>query len=86
MSSGSITLISSKRTPADKYLVYIEYDINNNPVYIGKAQPGSISSSSVWQIQKLSYDASGNVTKIEWAEGSDDFNKIWDNRANYNYS
>jgi YD repeat-containing protein len=59
-------------------------------IYKGWARPGSATSAAVWQIQKLAYDASGNVTSITWPQvnsiASNDFQFIWDNRASYTYS
>lgn len=52
--------------------------------YIGKADPGSVESAAVWQIQRLT--VSGTVTSIEWADGNDEFNNVWDDRASLTYS
>lgn len=50
--------------------------------YIGKAQIGSSTSESVWQIKKLD-STSGLV--ITWAGGTDEFTNEWDERAGYTY-
>ena len=63
----------------------IEYS-GGNPLYIGRASPGSATSAAAWQIQKLTCDASGNVTDVEFAGGTNDFKQIWDNRATLSYS
>ena len=55
-----------------------------NTTYIGKAKFGLATSVARWQIKKISI--SGNVTTISWANGDDDFNQIWDNRASLTYS
>lgn len=62
-----------------------------NLIYKGEARPGSSTSSSVWQICKLSYDGSNNLTSITWPQDSsghanNDYQFIWDNRATYTYS
>ena len=68
-----------------------EFDANNYPIYIGWAFPGALVSDAKWQIQKLAYDANGNLTSQRWAKRSDEpinndqFNKTWDDRATYNY-
>ena len=59
--------------------------------YKGWARPGSSTSAAVWQIQKLTYDASGNVLTITWPENAlgaatADFIFAWSDRANYTYS
>lgn len=53
-------------------------------IYIGNAIVGSLSSSSVWSIKKITFI--GTITKTEWASSTDLFNKIWDDRSTYIYS
>ena len=72
--------------PTEGYVIAIEYDANGNPIYIGKALPGTAKTASGWQIMKITYDANGNATDIQWAGGSDAFDKIWNDRATYAYS
>ena len=67
-----------------------EYDGSNNLIYKGFARPGSVTSAAVWQIAKLTYDGSGNITSILWPENtlgkaSNDFMFEWDLRATYTY-
>jgi len=71
-------------TPAD-IMTLVEYD-GNNPLYIGRANPGVASSLAAWQIKKLTFDANNNVTAMEFASGINDYNKVWDDRAGYSYS
>lgn len=52
--------------------------------YIGRASIGTATSESLWQIKRIS--VSGNITSVEWANGDDAFNQIWDNRASLSYS
>jgi len=53
-------------------------------IYIGKAQLGTATNATGWQIKKISI--SGSVTTIAWAGGTDDFVNVWDSRASYTYS
>lgn len=65
----------------------ISYDAQNRNEYIGYANPGSLTSSAVWQIFRLTYDpTSGGVATRRYANRSDDFNQIWDNRESLNYT
>ncbi len=64
----------------------IEYDGSNNAIYIGRAQPGTAITATGWQISKLTYDVSNNMTSLDWASGLDNFDFIWNNRATYSYS
>ena len=61
---------------------------NGKNEYIGFATAGSATSSAVWQIYKLEYDSSGRVLSRRYADGTDDFTKIWDSasRTGYNYT
>lgn len=57
---------------------------NANTIYIGKALPGSDPSDSVWQIKRIVF--SGNLTTESYPDGSDLFNKSWNDRAILTYS
>uniref|UniRef100_A0A6M3L8X5 Uncharacterized protein n=1 Tax=viral metagenome TaxID=1070528 RepID=A0A6M3L8X5_9ZZZZ len=65
---------------------FYAYNVSNNVEYIGKAPAGSATSSDTWQITKLTYDISENLTQIQYASGNKKFDKVWDNRAGYTYS
>ena len=65
--------------------IRLEYDENGNVLYKGEADPGSSTSDSVWRIEKYDYDANGNLIAVLFAEGTADFDKVWDNRETYNY-
>ncbi|MBF0175714.1 MAG: hypothetical protein HQL63_02525 [Magnetococcales bacterium] len=60
------------------------YDGDNNPEYIGLAQPGSLTTESVWQIRKIGYTG-GNPVSARFANGNAEFDKIWDDRSSYSY-
>lgn len=64
----------------------VEYDANQNELYIGQAAPGSATDASCWQIRKMTYDANQNVTQVDFAEGKNDYAYAWDSRAGYSYS
>ena len=51
--------------------------------YNGFAEPGTATSAASWLITKQTI--SGNVITIEFANGSREFNQIWDNRASLNF-
>lgn len=73
-------------TVESNYKQLIEYDVNNNPIYVGMAEPSTATGSLLWQIKKITYDASNNPTAVEWADGNDSFDNEWDERATYTYS
>lgn len=56
-------------------------------LYLGEAEPGTATSAAKWRIKKFTYDAgTNNVSQIDWADGNDNFDNIWTNRANLSYS
>ena len=58
-------------------------DEDSNTTYIGKATPGTLSSSPNWKIQRI-VDTSGDL-EIRWADSAN-FSQIWDNRSSLSYS
>lgn len=71
---------------ADTFIQRIAYDGNDNPEYLGQALPGTTSAAQGWSIRKISYDVNLNPVAILFAEGSIDFDKVWDDRASYSFS
>jgi|SRR6056300_156066 hypothetical protein len=52
--------------------------------YIGEALPGTDVSEAKWRIKRI--EEVGDDFNILWAEGSANFDKIWDDRATFSYS
>jgi poly(3-hydroxybutyrate) depolymerase len=52
--------------------------------YVGTADPGTLTSSGSWRILRITY--AGTVTTIHWADGNDNFDNVWDDRAGLTYS
>ena len=69
----------------DYFTKAVDYDVNNNAIYVGYATPGSNKASAVWRIQKITYDANNNPTDIQWADSNTNFDNIWDNRTSGTY-
>lgn len=62
-----------------------------NLVYMAKARVGATTAQAVWQIRKLTYDASGNILTQTWPKNaagipSNDYEFIYDNRAAFTYA
>lgn len=51
---------------------------------VGKAQIGTATTSSGWQIMKVVEDTTS--TSITWADGTDEFVNTWTDRDGYTYS
>lgn len=57
--------------------------------YVGEALPSALEADNEWRIRRVTQvlDASQNYdVVIEWADGDNDFDKVWDDRASYSYS
>jgi len=80
-----IILLAFLLIGASYLTVKIQYDANDNPVYIGRADPGAAVTDAKWQIVRLTWDASGNCTDIQYANGSWEFKFQWSSRASYVY-
>lgn len=68
----------------------IDYAGGTNPIYIGKAQPGTATGDPLWQICKLTFDVNNNVTAIQYAfapgTAYGSFDYVWDNRTSLTYT
>lgn len=53
--------------------------------YIGLAIPGTAKSVASWQIKKLTYSGN-NVTDIQFADGDNNFDNVWNDRSGLSYS
>jgi len=52
--------------------------------YIGEATYGASESAAVWRICRLVY--TGGSLAMTWADGNDNFDNVWANRASLSYS
>ena len=64
----------------------LDYDIQGNLIYFGKADRGSSKAAAVWQLMQLSYDSSSQLTDIRWADGNHLFDNVWDARVTLSYT
>ena len=79
LSSGTVFISESSYTQT------MAYNASNMVEYVGKAEANSDKAGSVWQIQKLTYNANNGVTDIQFASGTTNFVNIWSG-ATINYS
>lgn len=91
-SSGNITTIAEKATAilaelqndiSDKRLTVRLDEVSDTLFYVGKALIGSIDSDSTWQI--IRYTTIGSILKSEYANGAENFNSVWNDRATLTY-
>lgn len=92
LNAGTVTVdltgtgLAKDATLLLRHIYEIDYVGGSNPTYIGLAVPGTATSTAAWQIRKLTFDGSNNVTSILFAGGSFAYTAIWDNRAALSYS
>jgi hypothetical protein len=67
-----------------KYTTLFDFEGGSNPIYIGKAQCGTLESEPFWQISKITWSGS-KPSSIKYANSVSTFSNIWDNRAGYTY-
>jgi hypothetical protein len=51
---------------------------------MGIAAIGSATSAAVWQIHRI--DTTGGNVSVDYADGNENFDNIWDNRASLTYA
>lgn len=59
-------------------------DDQTSVMYIGVAPINSTTDAPIWSVKRLTI--SGGLLTIQWADGNDLNDNIWDNRASLNYS
>lgn len=58
---------------------------NDSIMYKGEAQVGTVNSAGTWRIRKIVIEIDGDISET-WANGTANFDKVWDNRLTYTYS
>ena len=71
------------------HIMNMSYGEDEEPEYFGEAMPGTLDSDAAWRIYRYDYvmvagdlEASG----LRYAEGNTNFDKVWDDREDYEYS
>lgn len=60
-------------------------DTDGTYKYIGEADPGTATSEATWRIKRVEFLA-GDDIEIKWADGTAEFDKIWNDRLTFTYS
>ena len=60
------------------YAIQVDNTDANN-VYVGLAKINTATSAAEWRIKVI--QISGTLVTILWADGNDNFDNVWDNRA-----
>jgi len=81
--AGSWNLIGS---PAVAQTVRTDTDgASPETIYRGNAVPGTSTAAASWRCEEITIAVDGDVT-ILWADGNDNYDNIWNNRASLSYS
>jgi hypothetical protein len=62
--------------------VEIEWDANNNPIFVGWAIPSGQTPELKWRICKIIYDVNNNPLRVLWANRTNAYLFSWNDRAN----
>lgn len=71
------------------HIMNVDYGPGDEPVYFGEAMPGTLNSEAGWRIYRYEYETiEGDleVVGIRFASGDTSFDKVWDDREDYEYS
>ena len=58
--------------------------VNDNLIYKGEANPGTLDSAAGWRIRRLVIGNDGDVTET-WADGNANFDNVWNDRVSLSY-
>jgi hypothetical protein len=81
-----VAVIPAPTSAQNAYIMRIQYDASQNPIYVGYALPGTAEAAAGWRIQKITYDANNNPTDISYPSGDENFTFKWSLRVGYTYS
>lgn len=59
--------------------------ISDNVIYKAEAPVGTLNTTPLWRIRLITISVTGDTVET-WAGGTDNFDKVWDNRLSYTYS
>lgn len=63
----------------------VKFDGSDSTVqYIGETNFNTATHSPTWRISRLTF--SGSSFTLDWADGNDNFDNVWDDRASLSYS
>ena len=83
----SVTCLAQQKVIIQKEYYTLEYDddiAGSNIEYFGwSAFSGATESQAVWRIMRITY--SGTDFIIQWADGNQNFDNKWENRATLSY-
>ena len=71
------------------YSTNMDYGTNFEVLHVGEAAPGTPNNAPGWRIYRYGYvivDGDPEISEVKFAGGNKNFDKVWDNRTDYEYS
>jgi len=71
------------------HIMNVSYGVGDEPEYFGEAMPGTLNSDAAWRIYRYEYvtiEGDLELASVRFAEGDTNFDKVWDDREDYEYS
>jgi hypothetical protein len=59
-------------------------EVSPELIYFGEAAPGAAESAPIWRIKRLT--TVGGLNTVHYADGTNNFNNVWADRASLSYS
>ena len=87
MKTGVLNVLPDNALITTTFELNVYYGALNRPIYICEAEPGNTDpSQSYWRIQRLFYSGvTRRHTFSRWANGSNEFKYVANNRESYTY-
>jgi hypothetical protein len=79
------TVITTEKQYTKRVDFYSSSPTTGDIIFKGWADVGTVNSTSIWRIAKLTINTDGDVTE-QYADGNNNFDNIWDNRAILTYT
>ena len=58
--------------------------VSSSLVYIGEAAIAVTQATAFWKIKRIT--TTGSIVQIVWADGNENFDNVWNNRASLSYA
>jgi len=71
------------------HIMNVSYNAVGEPEYFGEAMPGTASNEAAWRIYRYEYGiiaGEPEVIGVRFANGDTNFDKVWENREDYDYA
>ena len=71
------------------HIINVSYGEDEEPEYVGEAMPGTLDTEAAWRTYRYTYvlvDDDLEAAGLRYAEGNTNFDKVWDDREDYEYS